>query len=92
MRLARTIELARQTGEREPPVGLLILRLALGDTTRALDEMERATDAGDFWPTYITLSAREFDPIRRSARFAAIVRRVGLDEAVFTSPTGGRPK
>ena len=27
-----------------------------------------------------------------SARFAAIVRRVGLDERIFTSPTGGRPQ
>ena len=68
------------------------LLLALGDTAGALDEMERLTDAGDFWPVYVSLSERIFDPVRRNARFAAVVRRVGLDERIFTSPNGGRPQ
>jgi TolB-like protein/Tfp pilus assembly protein PilF len=64
----------------------------LGDTAKALDVLERATAAGEIWPMSYSMSEREFDPIRRSARFAAIVKRVGLDERIFTSPTGGRPK
>ncbi len=66
------------------------LFLALGDTARAIDEMERLTDAGDFWPVYLPLSEPFFDQVRGNARFAAVVRRVGLDDRIFTSPTGGR--
>jgi hypothetical protein len=67
-----------------------IIYAALGDTARAFDLLERATDAGEIWPTSYSLSERELDPLRKSARFAALVRRVGLDERIFTSPNGGR--
>lgn len=67
-----------------------VLYLALGDTGRALDALERATDAAEIWPTYYSLSEPRFDRLRRSERFAAIVRRAGLDAGVFTSPNGGR--
>ncbi|MEW5917049.1 MAG: protein kinase [Gemmatimonadota bacterium] len=69
-----------------------ILHLALDDTATTLDAMERATEAGEIWPTYYSLSEPRFDVLRRSARFAAIVRRAGLNVAVFTSPNGGRPR
>ncbi len=53
------------------------------DTTRALDALERAARAREpmgfstpFWmPVY--------DPIRHSARFAAVIRSYGLDPAAF---------
>ena len=91
VRLTRTLgTTAEETGDR--PRVFFSLFMALGDTARALDEMERLTDAGEHWPVYVSLSERVFDPVRRNARFAAVVRRVGLDERIFTSPTGGRPQ
>jgi hypothetical protein len=94
---ARATVVARQIEAKpEPGYGSIatasIIYSALGDTTKALDLLERATDAGEIWPTAYSLSEREVDPMRKSARFAAIVRRVGLDERIFTSPTGGRPQ
>jgi eukaryotic-like serine/threonine-protein kinase len=71
---------------------LTMLHLALGDTTRALDALERATDFREIWPTFYSVSEPFFDPVRHSARFARIIRRVGLNERVFTSPNGGRPR
>ena len=70
---------------------IAILCLAVGDTTRFFDELEKATAAGETWPTFYAMSERRFDPVRKSSRFAALVRSVGLDVATFTSPTvGGR--
>jgi serine/threonine-protein kinase len=67
------------------------LTLSLGDTAAALDELERAAVAREILPTYWSLSSREFDPIRASARFAGVARRFGLDARVFTTGRGGRP-
>jgi TolB-like protein/Tfp pilus assembly protein PilF/tRNA A-37 threonylcarbamoyl transferase component Bud32 len=66
--------------------------LGLGDRDRALAAFVRATDAGEFWPNFAPLCDRMFDPIRTDPRFAALVRRVGLDVQRFTSATGGRPR
>jgi serine/threonine-protein kinase len=68
------------------------LLLGLGDTSAVMDEMQRATAAREPWPTTYSLSERRFDVLRGSSRFRAIVRSVGLDERIFTSPTGGRPQ
>jgi eukaryotic-like serine/threonine-protein kinase len=68
-----------------------MVALALGDTARTLDDLEQATDAGEFWPS-APLISRRLDVVRGDARFAALLRRVNLDVALFTSPTGGRPR
>jgi predicted Zn-dependent protease len=67
------------------------LTLSLGDTTAALDALERAAVAREILPTYWSLSSKEFDPIRTSDRFAAVAGRFGLDVRVFTTGRGGRP-
>jgi len=73
-------------------VHMLMTYLSLRDTSRALDELERLTDAGENWPTQYSACEREFDVIRHSRRFAVALQRVGLDARIFTSPTGGRPR
>ena len=70
--------------------------LGLGDTTRGLDALERATAAGEVWPTFWGVSDPQiFGPVRESARFREIVRRVGLEEAVVggerVAPPHGAP-
>jgi hypothetical protein len=53
--------------------------LGLGDTTRAFDALERATDAGEIWSNWFPLADPIYDGVRESPRFAALARRVGLD-------------
>jgi len=52
--------------------------LALGDTAKALSGLERGTDAKEIWPLSLQLASPAYDPIRRSARFRGLLKRVGL--------------
>ena len=90
MRVLRRMQAARP----EPWLNgmhIAFIALGLGDTALALTSLERATDAKEIWPSFRPLLQQLYDPIRHSPRFAALVRRVGLDEKIFTSPDGGRP-
>ena len=66
--------------------------LGVGDTARALGAFERATGAGEIWAVFNPLASAMYDPLRGSPRFAALIRRIGLDERALTSPNGGRTK
>jgi len=75
---------ARPRGEWSVATGLSYAYLGLGDTARALSALETAARAGE--RPYLGFVDPMFDPLRRSPRFAAVVRRLGLDERRFTSP------
>jgi serine/threonine-protein kinase len=76
---------ARARGEWSAATGLAYAYLGLGDTARALSELETAARAGE--RPYLTFADPMFDPVRRSPRFAAVLRGLGLDERLFTSST-----
>jgi eukaryotic-like serine/threonine-protein kinase len=72
--------------------GLARMYLAIGDTTRGLAALEEAAAGdGDLVLSQI-VNSPHFDEVRRSARFAAVLRRFNLDVERFTTPDGGRSR
>ena len=66
--------------------------LALGDTARAFDALERSQAAsGPMWSHFLNVFDPMFDSVRRSSRFTALVRGAGYDVALATSPRASRP-
>jgi eukaryotic-like serine/threonine-protein kinase len=63
--------------------------LAMRDTAGALTSLERSSSTtGWMWSEYLPASDPAYDPVRKSARFAALVRQAGLDSRVITAPRG----
>jgi hypothetical protein len=56
--------------------------LGLGDTTRALGLLERAVAEHDVLFSTESLAEHFFDPVRASARFVAVVERLGLSRTL----------
>ena len=50
----------------------------IGDTTAAMAALERATAANELWPASGSVLDPIYDPVRSSARFHEILRRVNL--------------
>ncbi len=50
----------------------------LGEKELALQELERATDAGEIWPRLEPTYGPRYDPVRSDPRFKALLTRVGL--------------
>lgn len=85
LRMLREIE-ARQPRPWFSRSARFTVMLGLGDTSRALAALEAAASAGDRWFSYLLPRDRAYDPIRRSARFAVLVRRAGLPDSFLTAP------
>ena len=60
--------------------------LGAGDTAQTLSALEDALRARELTPQWNSFADWVYDPVRRSARFAAVVRGFGLDERVMTAP------
>src|SRR5687768_2227801 len=90
MRIARDIEARPDAWS--SATGLAWAYLGLNDTTRALDALERATDNNEMWFIWYTFADVIYDPVRGSPRFNALIRRVGLDEKMFTTRSGAPRK
>ena len=71
---------------------LTYLNLGLGDTSRALDALERAAATDGDLVLSGMVSSSFFDVVRTSPRFAAAMRRFNLDVARLTAPDGGRSR
>jgi Tfp pilus assembly protein PilF len=60
------------------PFNLALVYLGLGDHTRALDNLERALAADSQMMAWINRDAI-FDPIRSEPRFAALLKKMGVN-------------
>ncbi|HEY5418189.1 MAG TPA: hypothetical protein VIK41_25315, partial [Gemmatimonadaceae bacterium] len=63
--------------------------LGKGDTAEALAALERTVDAKEEWATIESTLDPIFDSVRQSARFRALMRRLGLEAG--PEPTASVP-
>jgi serine/threonine-protein kinase len=75
---ALALDLSR-SGTPDAIASLAVVQIALGDTTGALDNLERAARARASIFTVQPLGSAIFDPVRGSARFRTVLRVVGLE-------------
>lgn len=71
-------------------INLAVFHLGLGQADSAMIAMERAVERGEPIGAFHGLSSPVYDPLRSDPRFAATLRKIGLDPAVLAAPGGGR--
>ncbi len=69
------------------------IALALDDTATVLSGLERvAASAGAAWIQPFSVRDPVYDPVRRSPRFAALLRQANLDVASLTASRAERAR
>ena len=86
--LVRRIEQERD-GNANAEMAIAFAWLGAGDTTQALDALERMAARHEPIAFQGAFNHPAYDPVRQSARFAAVVRSYGLDPALFAHPPAG---
>ena len=59
------------------PMWIAVIHLGLGEKDQAFDWMQKAYEDRSAWLVYLKVDPL-FDPVRGDARFADLLRRVGL--------------
>jgi serine/threonine-protein kinase len=72
-------------------LNLTFALMALGDTARGLAAMEASLARAEPITAFLPLWLRIFDPVRSTARFRALLRRVGIDEATLLEARRNSP-
>lgn len=76
--LAKLDELRQISKPWDPaPIRIAVVHIALGDTDRAFEWLQKAVEAGD-WQMAMLKVEPAFDSLRSDPRFAALLERVGL--------------
>ncbi|MEO7361730.1 MAG: protein kinase, partial [Gemmatimonadaceae bacterium] len=91
---AETIRRLDEAAKRNPAGAMLntnrgFSMLGLRDSAAAIDALEKATDAGEIWPTFQPIADPMFDDVRANPRFASLLARVGLRD--LSSEQATRP-
>src|SRR5688500_6206375 len=82
------LELERLGPRPAATVPIARISLALGDTTKALDHLERAAAQRSPFFASESMASPIFEPLRGSRRFVALVGAVGLDAGRLRQPVG----